>query len=131
MKKLIIFSALLLGGCATQSSYINKTNQNVGSFQGKNIQEVINRIGYYTRSFKNPQGKMIYAWETMSSATTPQITQNVGTGSVNVVGNQAYSYNSGQSYQMGGIPITSYCNAYFTVDENNIIIDWQWRGNGC
>lgn len=131
MKAFIIIFTLSLVGCATNQSYIDKTNQNVGSFQGHNIQEVVNQIGYYSRSFQSPDGKTVYAWETSRSAVLPQVNQNVNNSSGFVSGNQAYVTGTSQSYQMGGIPITRWCNAYFKVDENQTVIDWQWQGNGC
>lgn len=130
MKKLMAV-VLLLSGCMSRSAYIQRTNQRLASFAGQDIQVVIDQIGYYTRSFKSPDGKTVYAWEVSRSMVTPQITQNVGSGGAFVSGNQIFSNNSSQNYQMGGIPISSTCNAYFKVDENQIITDWRWSGNGC
>lgn len=129
--KLFVAIALLLGGCTTKASYIKRTNQNIGSYQGRNIQEVITAIGYYTRSFEGPNGRKVYAWETSRSMTTPQTTISPTQNGAFVQGNQVFAAGASQSYQVGGVPLTSWCNAYFVVDENEIVVDWQWQGNGC
>lgn len=76
----------------------------MGSWNGENINTVINYWGYPT-SEQTIAGRRLYHW--LDSSYT-------------VSGNQ-YGVYGGEST----------CNRTFEVDKNNNIIKWQWTGNSC
>ena len=133
MKKGILFVAIVLSASCSwaDSRYESKVNSVMSAYMGKNIQTVVDAIGYYTREFKSPTGNRIYAWEVGNTVTSPVVEVNSQMNGGLTVGPQAFGNTQSNTFNVGGYRVTKFCNAYFEVDESNLIIDWKWNGNNC
>ena len=96
---------------------------------GQSMTVIVDAIGYPTRTFEAPGGVKVYAYELGSSGTTPQFT-TPGTSQTTVVGRHAFTTNAGGG-TWGGVQWRRWCNAYFEVDDKDVVTKWRWQGNAC
>lgn len=108
-----------LAGCMGTASYEKKLD----AWMGQSIDYLVNSWGYYNNSFEAPNGNTVYVWERSSSYTMP--TQSNTTSSL--IGNTIYSNTS----TSGGNVLNYSCRTFFEVDEEGILVSWQFQGNDC
>ena len=101
---LLLFMFSTLPSIAGMKSTMDKLME---SWAGENIDSVITLWGNPTETKTSDNGK-IYYWSNSRDIIAPGFGIYGGT--------------------YGG---TSTCNKSFGVDENNIIINWNWSGNAC
>ncbi len=105
MKKILILLLITLLVPNSAQAGSKKAMQAVlESWQGENINSVIERWGYPSDE-KVLAGKKLLYW-TKSK-------------------NSFYYQNGYGSY------VTEYCERILETDNNNIVIAWQWKGNSC
>ena len=95
----------LLASCATTENY----RKILDSWIGHPVDELINAWGYPTGDFEIPKGNKVYRWEKR------------GLG---------ISYKSVDSHWISD-KYELWCNTYFEVDKNNIIVGYRFEGNDC
>lgn len=88
---------------------------NLNSWLGVNIDELVAQKGYPTNSFKAPNGNDVYEYSVSSTSSKTVVSP----------GNQyfatkAYSYNT-----------TRFCAIYFETNSAKIIINVSAKGNSC
>jgi hypothetical protein len=114
MKKyIVIMIAFLICGCATTEGY----KQNLTSWMGANINDVVNSWGYPTKTFKAPNGNTVYLYQ---SQGTPVYTTTAAPFSNALFGNYKQTTES-----------VAWCNTFFEVDDSSTIINWRFQGNAC
>lgn len=122
MKKLVIFAALTLGGCATFSNIEN----GLSSLVGKPVQVAFNSLGY-------PSGQMkigddtVYGWGRNFSVSMPTTATAHTAG---YVGSTPYS---GNTTATTWTPTQYSCDIKIIAGPDGIIKNWQYDGNvgGC
>ena len=126
MKKLILgFMLILSVGCALQT-----LEDGLPYLVGKPIDSAVDVLGL--PSSKMTIGKYtVYEWTNENSATIPMTmpstsftSGNLGTSSINT---------STTSYSTSYIPVNNVCVIKLSVDDNEIINRWEFKGNqgGC
>jgi len=105
MKKILLILSILpiflLSGCGTKTVM----NSIMSSWEGYHIDKVINQWGYPDYE-KTVAGHKLLVWEHNKS--------EFYTGSTNAL-----------------YKIKEYCTRTFEVDDKNIVISWEWKGNNC
>ncbi len=105
MKKILLILSILpfflLSGCGTKTVM----NSIMSSWEGCHIDKVIDQWGYPDYE-KTVAGHKLFVWEHNKS--------EFYTGSTNTL-----------------YKIKEYCTRTLEVDDNNIVISWEWKGNDC
>ena len=119
MKKFILVCFLLipLSACAWES-FMDKC---IKSWIGYPLDSVMERWGY-PDSEKNIAGKKLYIWETYDTDV-----DYIGGTSITTTDNKGRE----TTFSMGGVPQTEYCIKTLETDNNNIVVNGQWKGNDC
>ena len=118
MKK-IVFLALvyfLVQACATgPQATTEKYSAVCESWIKHHINDLIDKWGYPSQSFKAPNGNTVYVFYRASEYTRPTVIMPVGR--MLVAG--------------GGNTETYYCKTFFETASDGRIIKWRWEGNSC
>lgn len=129
---LVMFFIIFIGGCATTEKY----EENLRSWVGRDISNLIASWGYPSNSFKLPNGNTVYQYNYQRSYTTPITYNTVSNYNTNnyAINNPSYgTYTTGstKTYQTGGQTFNYWCKTFFEVNKSNIIVKWRWEGNSC
>ena len=95
---------LLASGCAALYE------RTLDSWKGAPVQELVDSWGPPHEQFRDPRGSMVYQWSH----------RDIDGGS-----NASFQYKSGRQQ------VSPFCQTRFTVDENDIVRKWSYRGNDC
>jgi hypothetical protein len=124
---LVIISILSCGPSRAQRQ-ANFDNM-LGSLVGKDINDVIRKLGYPQRVNDMPNGNKLYTFAKGKTVQDPVV--NVpGQTTYNQIGNTVYK-NQQPGYTIGGGTSTYYCILNFEVNEDNAIVHTQYEGNRC
>ena len=121
MKRYFVTALLvfLLSAC---SGGFGTMDRIMTSWEGATLDQVISQWGY-PHGQQKFAGRTIYIWDRNTTLTLPATT----TGTVNVIGNTAYI----NTTTTGGRTSNWSCRRILEVNDNNIVIAWQWGGNNC
>lgn len=121
VRTLVIISIVtcISTSCATTAKYEEKLK----TWLGHSVDELVNSWGYPANSFEAPNGNKVYVYSSSRSHTSSTHT----TSNYNVYGNTI----RGNSSTTGGKTRTFWCQTFFEVDTNNIIVRLSWKGNNC
>ena len=92
------------------------------SWEGATLDQVISQWGY-PHGQQKFAGRTIYIWDRNTTLTLPATTS----GTVNFIGNTAYI----NTTTTGGGTSNWSCRRTLEVNNDNIVISWQWSGNNC
>lgn len=108
--------------CPSFASAKSFMEQALNSWVGYSINNLIDSWGYPSdeRTIGN---RHLYYFNSSRNQYVPQSSNTYG----NVWGN---TYNA-TTTTYGGYTQTLVCNKTIEVDDDNIIISWQWQGNAC
>ena len=107
-KYLFIVLALLLTSCVTSKKYTEK----IKSWEGEDVNRLINSWGPPSDVFEMPNGNKMYTWLYVSNSL---VTTN---------------YNSYLN-RLESRQIQYWCKTTFTANTKDVIINWRWNGNAC
>lgn len=128
-KVCLIFLFSLACGCMTAPNKAPNYGAILQNTHGTNINEIVDRIGYPTRSFVAPNGNMVYVYETHSTGTsykwtTPRHSQTT------FVGDYAFTTETG-GQTFGGNQRYFWCKTYFEVNTSSVVVNTKFEGNDC
>lgn len=123
MKILILLLTVFIISCGPPLQ--TKLNE---KFDGKNINEIVDSIGYPEKEIIAPNGNKVYVFT--NSKTVHVAARYEDRQTVNKVGNVTYigkrtervSDSSTHHYE---------CTLFLEVDNNNTVINWRAKGNRC
>ena len=97
----------------------------VYGFNGSPVQAVVDRWGYPTGSFNAPSGRLVYFWESRTSARTATVTQYwsvpAGVGETRAL-----------ALTTGGDSLQYWCKAFFEVEgAQKVVARASYDGNNC
>ena len=118
MKKIVFLVLIyfLVQGCATgPQATTEKCSAICGSWLNHHINDLIDKGGYPSQSFKVPNGNTVYVFYHASQHTKPTVIMPVG-----------QMYVAG-----GGETATYYRKTFFETAPNGQILKLRWEGNSC
>jgi hypothetical protein len=119
-----ILLTVLLTACATSSNYQLMLNH----WQGRSTHELIHAWGYPNGGVQSANGNVVYFYTKRHFYTvSPPLAQSVNY--LNVSGTPIYS--SAFTGGVAGPTTLLYCNTWFEVNWQGIIVGSQFEGNGC
>ncbi|MDT0607655.1 hypothetical protein [Croceitalea rosinachiae] len=104
----ILFSLLLATSCISSKNYANR----VSTWKGSNVNNLISSWGPPGDVYTMPNGNTMYTWLYTSDGYV--------TKRFNEYTDQIVERNN-----------SSYCRTTFTANQDDIIINWQFKGNAC
>ncbi|HHO41930.1 MAG TPA: hypothetical protein ENN12_01050 [Epsilonproteobacteria bacterium] len=118
----IVIALLGFSGCATQENFAKQYN----SWIGKDINGLIDQIGYPDSSFEAPNGNKVYVYNYNRVDSAPMMTPTFGFG---------YGWYGRHHPILIGVSgyhtTTRTCKLFIEVDSKDIITKWSSRGNSC
>jgi len=116
---LVSIAILLMQGCASHQKFVNKYN----AWLGKDINYLIQQIGYPDSTYVLPNKNKVYVYERSRIYSIPSMPM--------------YGYGYGGYY--GGYGMVGYgsdivqktCKLYLETNKKGIIVKWGSRGNSC
>jgi len=118
----LLISVLLIVSCGP------KLHQRLDANIGKNINQVVNEIGYPDRELMAPNGNKVYVFENRRIYTTSA--QFKTSPDEKKVGNVTYV--GTKTEQVSGAKTNVYeCQLYLEVDDNENVIKWRTKGGSC
>jgi len=110
---LIILSFIPVG-CSWQSAQINTYSTVIKTWNGHNIDDLIDKWGYPQQSYRASNGNKVYVYSEEAIYTTPKWTTPISNFRV-----------------YGGTTSSLYCTTYFETDNNKNIVKGSYDGNAC
>ena len=121
MKKLLLFFLLFITTSANAwERYMDKC---IASWIGYPLESVIKRWGYPDQE-KVIAGKKLYIWETYDYDTNVSPAGGFSVTSIDKKGRETI-------FSAGGETVIDYCRKTLEVNNNNIVINGEWKGNDC
>ena len=116
---LVSIAIMLIQGCASHQKFVNKYN----AWMGKDINHLIQQIGYPDSTYVLPNRNKVYVYERSRVYSIPSMPM--------------YGYGYGGYY--GGYGMVGYgsdivqktCKLYLETNKKGIIVKWGSRGNSC
>lgn len=121
MKKFILISLLIIPLSASAWEFF--MDKCIQSWIGYPLDSVIKNWGYPDQE-KNIAGKKLYIWETYDYDTDIVPGSGFSIVSTDKKGRETI-------FTSGGETKLEYCRKTLETDDNNIIINGQWKGNDC
>jgi hypothetical protein len=119
MQKWLWILALTLAGCSGGAGTMDRI---MHSWDGAPLDAVIAQWGYPHQE-QTIAGHKLYRWFYDKSFAVPATT----TGTMTTVGNTAFL----NATTSGGGTISGQCVRTLEVNEQNVVIRWEWSGNNC
>lgn len=112
----LCLTVLLLSACAGKEKF----NEQLNSWNGKDINAYIRANGYPTSQQKLPNGNIVYVFSKSNTVYMPAQTQMYPTGQ-----------GTYQAFTTGGVPINKSCTIWMEANQADTIVNWRWEGNSC
>lgn len=112
-------SITVLSGCASTSG--SGMNGIMSSWVGTDIDRAVAQWGYPHEQRKFDE-ITFYVWHHNKSGFTPATENRI----TDLHGSVSATYTTSGAYEVHGS-----CDRILEVDDNNIVIKWEWRGNKC
>lgn len=136
----LLAAAVMLSGCLSGSrgGAVDKAKleEGLNRFLGKDIEEVVSRVGYPHQEITAPNGNKVFVYSESRSYTAPTTSVSsqvpVG-GSVTSTSGKVHvpqKYDTVTSTYAGQTS-TSSCLLFFEVDKDNTVIRWSYQGSLC
>ena len=122
MRKVLAVGIVGLGLLAGCSGSFGTMDRIMSSWQGSTLEDAIGQWGYPDQK-QEIAGKTLYHWDKVKSFTTPINTS----GTATVYGNTAYL----NTTTTGGQTLTGSCRRTLVVNEKDVIVSTEWKGNNC
>ena len=121
MKKFVLICLLIvpLSACAWDL-FMDKC---IASWIGYPLDSVIKSWGYPDEE-KNIAGKKLYIWEERDYDINTDRGSRFSISSTDKKGRETV-------FSSGGEPEVEYCRKILEADDNNVIVNGQWKGNAC
>lgn len=110
---LIILSIYPIG-CAWQSAQINRYPDIINNWNGRHIDDLMDKWGYPQQSFQAPNGNIVYVYSREVIYISPIWSTPISNYKI-----------------FGGNTSTKYCYTYFETNNNNNIVNGSYEGNAC
>jgi len=123
---LIIFFAIIIGGCASTVNYASAVN----SWRGARIRSLFNVWGYPNKTISLPRGHRLYVYRYKSQTQTPMMVMPGSTSVLQTSDDRTFvsttpgMITGGQTYYMR-------CTTWFDTNKQGIIVGTNFRGNSC
>ena len=118
-KIILIYLLLLMPNVFAWEAYLDKC---IKSWIGYPVNDLIQQWGYPDEE-KTIAGKKLYIWMEYD------YTNSINAGGVTF--SQVDKKGNETSLSFGGETIAEFCKKTIEVDDNNIVVGGQWKGNSC
>ena len=116
----LLVTIIMIQGCATHQKFVNKYN----SWVGKDIQHLIQKIGYPDSTYLLPNKNKVYVYEKSRVYSVPGAP----------IATYGYGYYGGYGYGVYGYRediVHASCKLFLETNKKGIIVRWESRGNSC
>lgn len=117
---LVTIIILLIQGCASHQKFVNKYN----AWLGKDINYLIQQIGYPDSTYILPNKNKVYVYERSRIYSIPTMPM-YGYGYGGYYGGYYGMYGYGSDI------VQKTCKLYLETNKKSIIVKWGSRGNSC
>ena len=114
---LVTIAILLMQGCASHQKFVNKYN----AWMGKDINHLIQQIGYPDSTYILPNKNKVYVYERSRVYSIPSMPMYGYGGYYGGYGMVGY----------GSDIVQKTCKLYLETNKKDIIVKWGSRGNSC
>lgn len=121
---LVLLNILFMSGCASHQKFVNKYN----AWMGKDINHLIQQIGYPDSTYILPNKNKVYVYErsrVYSIPSMPMYGYGYGYGYGGYYGGYYGMYGYGSDI------VQKTCKLYLETNKKGIIVKWGSRGNSC
>lgn len=118
---LIIIGLLFIQGCANHTNFVKKYD----GWVGKNITQLIGKIGYPDSTFLLPNKNKVYVYEKNNIQTAPSTSISYGYGGGYYGNYGMFGLNYGTSFRRDT------CKLFVETNKKGKILKWGSRGNHC
>ena len=115
---LLSIAIMLMQGCASHQKFVNKYN----AWMGKDINHLIQQIGYPDSTYILPNKNKVYVYERSRVYSIP---------SMPMYGYGGYYGGYYGMYGYGSDIVQKTCKLYLETNKKGIIVKWGSRGNSC
>ena len=117
---LLSIAILLMQGCASHQKFVNKYN----AWMGKDINHLIQQIGYPDSTYILPNKNKVYVYERSRIYSIPSMPM-YGYGYGGYYGGYYGMYGYGSDI------VQKTCKLYLETNKKGTIVKWGSRGNSC
>ena len=113
---LIICAAIVISsGCVQFGSEENYSIE-LQKYVGASVENVVKDLGYADYLSQSPSGNRLFVYSRAFTSTSSVNCRVDGIGSQNCTGGNAFEF---------------WCKTFFEVDEENLVVDFSFKGNNC
>lgn len=112
-----LLASLLVTGCSNMATKVKEQYAtSLDEYIGQDIETVVDDIGHADQVSEAPNGNRLFIYSHTNQLTYPT---------------HCRGYYYGNQLCSGGETLERWCKTYFEVDEQNQVLEYSFKGNGC